>query len=104
MSAPYNLLNKCTGRYGSCAKWTADLQCIQGAGVKAKTYHGKEAIENCSAISAMMPENCEDSTPVYPGVDPDEIECENGWEITWTNNPSCGDVPWWAEQYDATQE
>lgn len=65
MASPYNLIPNCSGTYGSCAKWTADLQCIQGAGVKAKTYHGKEAIEQCSAISDMKP-NCTDSEPVKP--------------------------------------
>ena len=98
MPSPYHLIPGCIGTYGSCAKWTADLKCIVGD-YKAVTYHGNDAIEQCSAISAMKP-NCENSTPVYPG----KIECEDGWEITWTNNPSCGNAPWWAEQYDATQE
>ena len=99
MAFPYNLIPRCSGTYGSCAKWTAKLECRQGPAGNVTSYYGNEAIEQCKSISDMKP-NCEDSTPVPP----DPIECEDGWEITWTNNPSCGNAPWWAEQYDATQE
>lgn len=61
MAFPYNLIPECSGTYGSCAKWTADLKCIVGDD-KAITYHGNEAIEQCSAIGDMKP-NCTDSSP-----------------------------------------
>ena len=76
MPSPYNSIPGCIGTYGSCAKWTADLKCIVGD-YKAVTYHGKEAIEQCSAISDMKP-NCTDSSPIWEEKE-ETVSCTSEW-------------------------
>ena len=65
MAFPYQLIPSCSGTYGSCAKWTAKLECRQGPAGNVTSYYGNEAIEQCKSISDMKP-NCTDSEPVKP--------------------------------------
>jgi hypothetical protein len=62
MPSPYNLLPKCSGEYGGCAKWTANLKCeTQIDSNDAKTYNGNDALKKCDGIKDKKP-SCDSST------------------------------------------
>ena len=65
LQSPYNLVPLCSGRYGWCAKWTANLYCTIKDSWNSNTYYNNEAINKCGTSGISKP-SCESSSVAWP--------------------------------------
>ena len=110
LSDPYAGIKSCSGKYGWCAKWTADLTCEQQTdNGTVTTYHGDDANAKCNSVG--KPSSCNSSSAVWPygSCSSSNNGWSSGWSWLWCHaNPHATYANWcmailaWGSMYNGS--